>query len=186
MNPLLWPLPIAMAWLSAMCGGSKPKLPLGLDQLLYAVPFASVAYAAVGPVGLVAYPTAVLGKRTGHGRGMDLKTPHLEVGSKPEKVEILIRWLEGRSPVYAYKLLILWLTQLLLVSGLVAAYAISGLWAHAGCALALSLTKPIAYALAHLLPDFSWAGRFRVGHARGELLTGLFDGLGLLGLWAIS
>lgn len=101
---------LAFGWVSRMCGGGPPKLPWVTDQLIYALPYAFIASPA-GPWAVLAYAGAVLGKLTGHGRGISLGEPMKE-GSKPERLEYLILWLQPYLPVYWYKVLILSVTGL--------------------------------------------------------------------------
>lgn len=53
------------AFVSRMCGGGKPKLPWGLDQFVYGLPY---LLCGDGLLRLVAYAGAVIGKRLGHGQ----------------------------------------------------------------------------------------------------------------------
>lgn len=120
---------LVWGWVSRMCGGAPPKLPWGLDQWLYALPYLVVCLPSWWSI--AAYLGAVLGKRMGHGRGMSLREP-MKPGSKPEKIEFLILWLQPHLPVYWYKVLILALTGLAvsLVAGIVThnpVLALSGL-----------------------------------------------------------
>lgn len=83
-NKLLLPLAVVfttvMTMVSRMAGGMKPKLPLGLDQWIYSIPYGVITWFALTFVdwdayleyGLIAlaFFGAFLGKRTGHGNFM--------------------------------------------------------------------------------------------------------------------
>lgn len=76
-----------------MCGGSKPKLPLGLDQHLYAVPYAFIGY-LLNPLWIpLCYISAFLGKRTGHGQYMDLGRWLKKVTN--ERLDFIVKWFFG-------------------------------------------------------------------------------------------
>jgi hypothetical protein len=89
-----------------MAGGSPPKLPLGLDQWIYAIPYGAVSYLAAsltpwmplwGIIGLtlLGYATAFLGKRTGHGQYLDLGTWTRKI--TPEKLDFLVELVFGKD-----------------------------------------------------------------------------------------
>ena len=83
--------------LSRMCGGGFVKLPYGLDQWLYAFPFAILGYLSIGWWGvLLAGIFAFLGKRTGHGQYMDLGSWTGIV--KPERLDLIVKWFFGKDP----------------------------------------------------------------------------------------
>lgn len=94
---------LIFGYLSRMCGGAPPKLPLGLDQHLYAVPYALVTYLALNVSGasvaimaigtFLAYLGAFLGKRTGHGQYMDLGSWESKVD--PERLDSVVRLFWG-------------------------------------------------------------------------------------------
>lgn len=134
-----------------MCGGMPPKLPLCLDQVLYALPFAVIVFLLYLPtVQSLLYPypwyiwqlsgisglLALLGKLTGPGRGISLFEP-MKSGSKPEKVEILILWLYPCIPTIAYKALILTLCEAIVWAGI--SFALSP-WL-----ILCALIRPAAY-----------------------------------------
>lgn len=165
-------------WISRMCGGASPGLPWGLQQWLYALPYAVL----VAPVSLwwvlPAYLAAVMGKRTGHGGGMDLGTS--TKARDPEKLEYLILPLHGRIPEYWYDALLLALTGLAvtLVPGIVlAAYG------HIATGLIIAasgLLKAPAYMIGWAIfptakddGDF-WSDDLDEATEIGEFLTGFF------------
>lgn len=134
-----------------MCGGAPPRLPSSLDQFIYAAFFATITFALLLPtsgtvfnpypwhiwaLSALAFLTAFLGKLTGHGRGISLYEP-MKPGSKPEKVEFLIKWLEPLIPTVAYKSLILLLCEFLVWLGI--GVAISP-WLLLG-----AFIRPVAY-----------------------------------------
>ncbi len=197
-------------WLSRMCGGAPPKMPWGLDQWLYALPYLLISlpaaltlatvlsvkkenrkyfWAIVWAIALLPYAGAFIGKRTGHGGGMDLATNNKEPddGREPEKLEYLILWLHGKIPQYWYDALLLAITGLAvtLIAGVMMSF-INPLW---GAVLALSgLTKAPAYMIGHLIyPNQRGRGIPYLDHATaiGEFLTGFF-GYGILAITFIA
>ena len=170
-------------WLSRMAGGAPPKLPWGLDQWLYAIPYAFHA-----PVtswwAILGYAGAFLGKRTGHGVFMDLGT--WEKPTDDERLEFIIKPLKGKLHPYWYDFLGLALTgiSVSLLAGVV--LSASG---HIlpGIILALSgLTKAPAYAIGWLIyPNNKGKGIKYLNEATaiGEFLTGFFA-YGILGFIA--
>lgn len=144
--------PLLGAFLSRMCGGMKPKLPWGLDQWLYALPYGLLPgaalwalnpYVAVG-LGLLSYIGAFLGKRTGHGGGLDLGTWTKPRGD--ERLEFLIKPLHGKIPEYWYDALLLAVTGLAV--SLVASAAIATVHPLAALpTLVGGLLKPLPYML---------------------------------------
>lgn len=86
-------------WISRMCGGGRPRLPWGLDQWLYAIPYALVVLFANltvigGFTGALALVGAMLGKRTGHGQYLSIgrrrQPPALD-----EKLDFIVRFFMG-------------------------------------------------------------------------------------------
>lgn len=178
-------------WISRMCGGGPPKLPLGLDQWIYALPYGAcgVAVMASGAVEaealflLLPYFGAFLGKRTGHGGGIDLGTsPRIR---EPEALEFIIKPLHGRIPEYWYDALLLAVTGLAvtILAGLVVALADP----LAGLAVALSgALKAPAYKIGRAIyPHGRGRGIPELNEATaiGEFLTGV-AGWGVAG-WAV-
>lgn len=162
---------IYMAYLSRMCGGAPPSMPWGLAQWLYAIPYLYF--------GIPAYLCAVLGKRTGHGRGISLNEP-MKPDSKPEKLECLILWAQPRLPVYSYKCLILAVTGLAETLAAVVICLIFSAWPQAAIMALAGLSKPIAYMIGWLVyPSGSGRGIPQLNEATqiGEALYGAFIGL---------
>lgn len=180
-------------WLSRMCGGAPPKLYFGVDQFLYAYPYALVAsYFLISlpsylfPAAFsVAYIAAIVGKRTGHGGGMDLGHSPEEPGQgrTPEKLEYLILGLHGRIDQYWYDALLLAITGMAvtLVPGLILMVA-DPFW---GAVVAVSgITKAHAYLIGWCIyPNGGGRGipHLNKATAIGEFLTG-FMGYTILGL----
>lgn len=173
-----------------MCGGAPPKLQFGLEQWIYSLPYLFILIPFVEPViFILCYLTAVIGKRTGHGGGMDLGHSNEEAGNgrTPEKVEFLILPLYNKIPRYWYDALLLALTGLIVTipTGIVIA-DINPFW---GVFLALSgLTKPIAYMIGWVTyPNFTGKGLKWLNEATaiGEFLTGFFSYI-CLGIAAIA
>lgn len=129
--------------LSRMCGGGLVRLPWGLDQWLYAAP-----YAWCGPVG---YLGAVLGKRTGH-RG------YISLGDMPDAIagSNALDWLVcGRG--YWRAVMGLAVTGVAVTLG---AGIISGSWL---LALSGALKAP-AYMLGRLWDRTTASGEFLTGY----------------------
>jgi hypothetical protein len=188
-----------MAATSRLCGGAWPKLPSFTDQALFALPFAAITYVLLPDTGVItcvlsalAGITALLGKLTGHGRGISLYEP---MRGDPERVEIVIRWLEPHLPTWAYKCLILALCEAVVWAGIAvaispwlllaalirpAAYIIGwGIWLYAennGLIRRTQTAKNKSVKRISFLPDY-----LGVHTAIGEFLTGAFSGV-VLGL----
>lgn len=188
-------------WLSRMCGGGPPKLPWGLDQWLYAIPYALIAMPVLLPfaawVGisekhrkyvpailLFPFAGAFAGKRTGHGNGIDVgRMPR----GKDEALEFIIKPLHGKIPEYWYDVLLLSVTGLAvpILAGAIVAF-INPL---AGLFLALSgLTKGPAYMIGYAIyPTGAGKGIPYLNEATaiGEFLTGFFGygGLAIAAYW---
>lgn len=179
-------LSLLFGWFSRMCGGAPPKLPLGLDQFIFSIPYL-MFYDVIGIVqSVLSYAGGVLGKRTGHGNGMDLA--HVDYEGKPEKVEFLIRWLHDRIPRYWYDFLLLALTSLL-ANIILGGFLIYTDPLVGAISLFLStFCKPISYAIGwKIYPNFSGKGLKNLNEATqiGEFLTGFFQCAILCGTWLI-
>lgn len=180
-------------WISRMCGGAPPKLPFGLDQWLYALPYgALIAYALhlafphsatiiiSGTLGL--YLLTVMAKRTGHGGGMDLG--HSTVARKDEALEFLIKRWRGRISEYAYDFLLLAITGL----AVTLPSAIALIFISPACALLMiysGVCKSISYVIGwRIYPHGEGKGlpHLREATAIGEFVSGYF---GYLFLFAI-
>lgn len=170
-----------------MAGGAPPKLPLGLDQWIYAAPYGIVVFLELlSTVGTLydPYPwhvwylsafallCAFLGKRTGHGGGIDLGRWNKD--RDPERLEFIIIRLRGRIPEYWYDVLLLSLTGLAvtLVPGILVAFV--NPW---GVAIALSgILKGPSYMVGwKIYPKGKGWGIPHLNEATaiGEFLTGL-------------
>lgn len=166
-------------------GGFIHGVPKLLKAVLWALPFAVASGAAVwpyvGPWTAFAISVAVLAftgimKNTGHGRGMSIGED-MEPGSKPEKLEYLILWLQPYMPNYWYK------TSIMAVIGLFRqispAVAIGWHFPPAGAIVALGglVGLPLAYLIGwKIYPDGKGDGPevFHEATAIGEGLGGLF------------
>ena len=86
------------AIVSRMCGGGKPRLPWGLDQFIYGLP-----YAIAGShwfVNILSYAGAVLGKRTGHGQYFWLDAPRENVPPEnDESFDFIVTWFFGTDEI---------------------------------------------------------------------------------------
>lgn len=163
-------------WVSRMCGGAPPKLPWGLDQFVFSLPYL-IFFPVIGIwQSVLSYAGAVLGKRLGHGNGMDLS--YSKTRGNPEKVEKVILWLHGKISEYWYDFLTLALTSLvanLILGGfLIFTNPLIGGWF-----LVLStLCKPVAYSIGwKIYPNFTGKGIKNLNEATqiGEFLTGFFQ-----------
>jgi hypothetical protein len=172
--------------LSRMCGGGSPRLPLGLDQWLYAVPYGVVAALAANLwVALGVYLLAVLAKRTGHGQYMDLGTWNTPV--KPERLDPVVSLFYGPDTFDNY-----WRD----FCGLV----VTGAAVSLGAFLTLLVTGTPLLAFGVLLGGMLKGVAYSIGWrfkeslteyhveptACGEFLTGFFAGVPLaLALWVL-
>jgi len=172
---------LAYAWLSRMCGGAPPKLPLGLDQWLYAIPYGVVGFLTGGYIwAAVAYATAFIGKRTGHGQYFDLGLNKIPPGDNVEKVDFIVRLLYGKDEGGNFwrDLFGLTLTGVLVSIGAGVGLIFNSHYILGAVILLTGAAKGLAYVIGHKLPTIPipW---FDEATAVGELLTGLFAGLGL-------
>lgn len=157
-------------FISRMCGGGKPKLPLGIDQWLYAIPYGVITYLYSQSIlwSVLAYLGAFLGKRTGHGGWMDLGT-----WTKPredERLEFIIKALHGKIYEYWYDFIGLCLVGLAV--SLMSAVIVGSVSPLAGFILMLSgALKAVAYSI-------GWKIR-RKPTEIGEFLTGIFGYAGI-------
>ena len=179
-----------MAHVSRMAGGAWPKLPSFTDQVLFALPFAvvSIVCGTSNVLAALAGITALLGKLTGHGRGISLFEP---MRGDPERVEVVIRWLEPHLSTWAYKCLVLALCEALVWLGMALAispwlmlcaairplsYLIGwGIWTYAvnnGHIRRTQTAKNKSVKRISFLPDY-----LGVHTAIGEFLTGAFSGV---------
>lgn len=88
-----------------MAGGGWPKLPYGLDQHIYALPYAILGgimtwTVGMNPFGILAgsalsYATAFLAKRTGHGQYF---LPFSAQRVEAERLDFLVKLAFGRDP----------------------------------------------------------------------------------------
>jgi len=173
-------------FVSRMCGGMPPKLPWGLDQHIYAAPYAFVVWPVSWIASVASYVGAFLGKRTGHGNGID--AGHVPHPSDDEKLEFLIKWLHGRIPEYWYDILLLSITGFAVT--LVAGVCLLFVNPLAGTVIALSgLTKGFAYMVGWFVyPNGSSKNAYKeLNEATeiGEFLTGFF-GYGILAITYVT
>lgn len=124
---------IYMAVVSRMCGGMPPKLPSFIDQALFAAPFSIIVFLLYLPtVQSLLYPypwhiwgytalagiTALLGKLTGHGRGISLFEP---LRGRVRRIEYLVVWAVPFLPTWVYKCLVLAVCEALVWLGIAVA-----------------------------------------------------------------
>lgn len=187
-------------WLSRMCGGGPPKLPWGLDQWIYGLPYALIALPVTATLGalvgleekdrkymkaaiLLPYAGAVVGKRTSHGGGIDMGTWPFD--REDEALEFLIKPLRGKISEYWYDALLLAVTGVAVT--LIAGFVLIFIHPWAGILLAFSgMTKAPAYMIGWAIyPTGSGKGIPHLNEATaiGEFLTGFFA-YGILGIIA--
>lgn len=140
--------------LSRMAGGGLFKLPLGLDQWLYALPYAAVYFvlpdgwqwywAALGA--LLSYAGAFLGKRTGHGQYIHLKWGKLNP-AEFERLDFIVKLVFGPDKGGQYWRSVFGLAVTGLACTLLAGvcFAVSGAWAGAALVWAGGAAKGLAY-----------------------------------------
>lgn len=182
-------------WLSRMCGGAPPKLPWGMDQWLYASPYGLISLPAssaillllftinvkpraywkfVALIALLPYFGAFLGKRTGHGGGIDAGTS--KKNREDESLEFLIKPLHGNIDEYWYDMLLLAITGI--ATTLLAGTIICFLDIAAGTLILVSGGfKAVAYMIGWTIyPSGKGKGIPHLNEATaiGEFLTGIF------------
>jgi hypothetical protein len=165
-------------WISRMCGGGPPKLPWGIDQWLYAAPFALMGINGGWPLIILCFISVLLGKRTGHGNGISLdRSPK----GDDEPLELFIKGLHGKIPEYWYDVLLLSFTGFVTV--LIPAVVVAPFNLFAAALLILSgLLKGPAYMIGWAIyPEGSGRGIPHLSEATavGEFLTGFFGWGGL-------
>ncbi len=176
---------LAWGWIKRMSGGAPPKLPLGLDQWVFALPYLLCAFpvliasagAAKFSKGKIAsifviYMAAVTGTRTGHGGGIDMGTSTKE--RKDEALEFIIKPLHGRISEYWYDALLLAVTGLAVT--IPAGLGLAFINPLAGLSVAASgLWKAVAYMIGWMIyPEGQGRGLTHLNEATaiGEFLHG--------------
>lgn len=175
------------AWISRMCGGGWPKLPFGLDQWIYAIPHGVLGFVALGWWGLLAYPVAILGKRTGHGQWFDMGTSPAhndQTGLKPEKLDFIVKWFMGTDDgSYRRDFVGMAVSGFFIAIGSVVALFASG---HPLLAILVTvggLCKPVGYALGQWVAP-RWGGEH---NEYGEFIAGFIDTLCVgIAIWALT
>ena len=223
---MIWLAVLAFAcaggWFSRMAGGGPPKLPWGLDQWLYALPYLIISLPALAVIACflnkaaqvgkattrgdisrrsgftrlrlliltsLPYFGAFIGKRTGHGGGIDAGTNEKEPGSgrEPEKLEYLILPLHSKMPRYWYDILLLSITGLAVT--LIAGIMLLFISIPYGLLVLLSgVMKGPAYMIGwRIYPKGHGRGIPHLNEATaiGEFLTGWF-GWGALGIIGVA
>lgn len=156
-----------------MCGGGKPKLPFGLDQWVYALPY-GLCLATFSPIGaILSYIAAVGGKRTGHGQYHG-RAGYVAPLEEQEQLDFIVKWFFGPDTGgYWRKQFGLAITGMAvtLVCGI--AYGIE-FDALRGAAIAFSgASKVLAYMLAYFIYDKIGFRKFKATEM-GEFFTGVF------------
>lgn len=170
-------------------GGFVGGFNKSIKNLLWAIPFGVIPYLAGTHliVSTLSVLLCLIGKASGHGRGLGLNGPMKE-GAKPEKIEIIIRWLEPSLTTHAYKHLILACSGAFAVSGAVVAFSTLSL--SAGIVVLFGgILKGLAYEIGYkIYPQGTGRGikHFNEATQIGELLAGFFAYGGLVIAYAIS
>jgi len=175
-----------MASLSRMSGGGAPKLPLGLDQWIFALPFLILLLdAGCGWLAIPGYICAVAGKRTANAPFLDLGT---STAWRATSLTKFLGWLRGRVPEWQYDAAGLALGGLAVVLGPALLIGLHGqIWAAVGL-LASGGCKALAYVI-----GWRWSARLRARldpdlqepTGLAEYLTGAFHGIGVLLAWLL-
>lgn len=146
-------------FISRMAGGGWPKLPWGLDQWLYALPYAAVycflpwEWYVNLPVALAAYGLGVLGKRMGHGQYFHLNFSPRQPEELDEKIEPFVRFFFGfdrggqGSKRYWRGVFGLAVTGAICAIGAAVALAAAGHWLPAAIIFIGGAAKALAYML---------------------------------------
>lgn len=185
-------------WVSRMCGGGWPTLPLGLDQWIFAVPFGLVLPLLVGfslditLIGfiLLAYLGAFLGKRKGHGQWMDVgNMPYSPSGR--ESLDYIVALFFGPDEGFEKDrdLFGLVISGLFIHLGLIVALTYFGFYVGAGIVALGGVLKSVSYWLGwSLFPrtkkprkDVFLELNYPTGF--GEFLTGIFSYLSIGGAY---
>lgn len=176
---------VAFSHLSRMCGGGKPKLPWGLDQWIYALPYGLIPLFSSAPWFLailgafVAFATAFLGKRTGHGQYFDLASSTKVI--KPEFFDFAMDPIFGDDPNeirigpgnYWRDLTGLALTGAVVPLGLSIFLLCTGHWVAALLVFLSGAAKAHAYVVGYSQTKFTPT-------VVGEYGTGYYGALGLI------
>jgi hypothetical protein len=197
---------LLQAKISRLCGGGRPKLPLGLDQHLNSIPFGLAGFFLGSNLlesvimCLVSYLFALLGKRLGHGQYYDLATFKDRIIS-PEKIDFIVRLFYGVDPLtkkvgaqtsYERDFFGLSLTGLVCSLGIAGCTILSGLYWWTIILVLTNTAKGLCY---HLCLKYENEARWIMsniffikfddpkGHTEpSEYLTGFIQGLSIYGL----
>lgn len=171
-----------MAWTSRMCGGGWPKLPLGLDQWLHCLPYIALLWPLTGWWAVLPYLGAVIGKRFGHGAWMDLGRSHKTYSR--ERLDIFIEWLRPYLSIEKYDFLGLILSGVFITLFPSLALIFTGHYTAAFVVLISGMFKSFAYYTGWNWPDYKdYPEELDEPTEIGELLTGLFCGIGVCVAW---
>lgn len=179
-------------WFSRMCGGAWPRLPWGLDQWIYALPYALMIFHVSGSWWLLPLcgVAVMIGKRVGHGSGIDL--------GRSQKIEAPRNLLESLisnnfDEATPYQRDVIFLAATGQAVTFLPALVVSFVSLPAALALAVSgALKGPAYMIGWATyPQGSGRGISGLNEATaiGEFLTGLFGYSGIvvacviMGLW---
>lgn len=172
------------ARVSRMCGGGAPKLPYGLDQHIFALPWGAVGlilgiwfvdlsfYMIPSYVTtfVIAYGSAFLGKRIGHGQYFDLATSLKHITA--EKIDFLLRPFFGKDAAttgnpenssYIRDLVGLSLTGTVVSLGISILAFIAGHYLFFTILLLTSTAKGVVYAVCRKYPNLFQSGLETIG-----------------------
>lgn len=158
--------------LSRMCGGGRPRLPWGVDQFLYAIPYGLVG----GLYGFApAYAGAVLGKRTGHGQYLNYGYGARTNPNDDERLDFIVRFFfgvdNGGNYWRCFFGMVVTGMAVTLLPGIIACFALDPI---SGLVLAASgATKAVAYSIGHFVYRNLGIKKFYFT-VIGEFLTGFF------------
>lgn len=170
-------------WVSRMCGGAWPRLPWGLDQWLYSIPYALIVLGATDSVllTLLIFIGVVIGKRVGHGSGIDLGRAQ-KIEPPRNLLDSLISKICWKRPPYQRDIIFLAATGQM--TTFLPALVVSFINLPAALALAVSgALKGPAYMIGWAIyPQGSGRGIAGLNEATamGEFLTGVFAYLGIV------
>lgn len=181
-----------------MCGGGWPKLPFGLDQWVFALPFGlviplllgfSLSNTSVLVLSLVSYLGAVLFKRKGHGQWMDVgNMPYNPDGR--EDLDYLVALFFGPDKGFeeSRDLFGLAVSGLSIHLGLVGALLYSSFFVGAAIVALGGITKTVAYWIGwslfepynpHTNPEKTKFYGLNHPTVFGEFFTGVFSYLSI-------
>lgn len=175
-------IPLWMAFWSRAAGGGWPQIPWNFDQILYALPIL-LLYPVLGPWVIIAYLGCAIGKLMGTRQYLDMGHDTQPI-RKPNNVDFLIKWLEGKVTTYWYDFI--GNTVLGIVSMVIPALVLA-FHGHYIATLPLLVCggmRGLAYLIGWaIIPEWykpSWHPYISHSTAIAELLSGAFIGVGIV------